>query len=209
MAYKFRHIGWADIRRKAEEVRELYCPGQVPIDIEAVIEFGFRLEIIPVPDLKHIIEFEGMLSKDCKTIMVDSYTFNHSSYEPRVRFTLAHELGHFCLHRDLYDSHNFRSPNEWYELLNSFDPEDLRRYENQANEFAGRLLVPVDKLEIEVEELADQVMQLERIARDKGLDDDEIRTSKKDWLLGKLGRHFHVSKSVIDLRLGFERIATP
>lgn len=209
MAYKFRYISWADIRRKAEEVRERYCPGQVPIDIEAVIEFGFGLEIRPVRDLKHIIEFEGMLSKDCKTIMVDSYTFNHPSYEPRVRFTLAHELGHLCLHRDLYESHNFRSPNEWYELLESFDPEDLRRYENQANEFAGRLLVPVEVLERKVEELADQMIQLEQIACAKGIDDDEIRTSKKDWLLGQLSRHFHVSTSVIDLRLSFEKIPTP
>lgn len=64
---------------------------------------------------------------------------NKKHHPKRQRFTLAHELGHFYLHKDKTDS--------------EFDDEVLYRIENSssieyaANEFAARLLIPQDRLE--------------------------------------------------------------
>ena len=55
----------------------------------------------------------------------------------RQRFTMAHELGHYMLHRgkniEFADTTFFRS-------------EDMDSVEYHANEFASRLLMPEDKL---------------------------------------------------------------
>jgi Zn-dependent peptidase ImmA (M78 family) len=69
---------------------------------------------------------------------------NVKHHKKRQRFTLAHELGHYCLHRGKNDV--------------AFEDEVLYRIENSssieyaANEFAARLLIPQDRLEKKIEE---------------------------------------------------------
>ena len=59
-----------------------------------------------------------------------------NSYEPRRRFTLAHEIGHFCLHIEsksaFTDSSKTMSRTESYWDV----------YESEANGFAAQLLMP-------------------------------------------------------------------
>jgi hypothetical protein len=60
-----------------------------------------------------------------------------NAYPPRRRFTLAHEVGHFCLHRSAHrhefiDDKHSMSRNESY----------WNRYESEANRFAAELLMP-------------------------------------------------------------------
>lgn len=69
---------------------------------------------------------------------------NAKHHKKRQRFTLAHELGHYCLHRGKNDV--------------AFEDEVLYRIENSssieyaANEFAARLLIPQDRLEKKIED---------------------------------------------------------
>lgn len=62
---------------------------------------------------------------------------NSSQFDTTKTFTLAHELGHFLLHKD---EKNFR-----IDLLNYLE-DDPKNQETEANYFAGSLLVPKDKL---------------------------------------------------------------
>lgn len=56
----------------------------------------------------------------------------------RRRFTIAHELGHWLLHRDLYEAHP-----ETYGFLPRFqNTDDQGPLEREANCFAAHLLVP-------------------------------------------------------------------
>lgn len=60
-----------------------------------------------------------------------------NDYPPRMRFTLAHEIGHYCLHsakskKGFIDSQKTMSRTESY-----WDP-----YESEANSFAAQLLMP-------------------------------------------------------------------
>lgn len=61
-----------------------------------------------------------------------------NTYTPRRRFTLAHEIGHFCMHRSKQDefiddkSTMSRSESYW------------NRYESEANSFAADLLMPTN-----------------------------------------------------------------
>lgn len=60
-----------------------------------------------------------------------------NSYLPRRRFTLAHEIGHFCMHRSgdeltFVDNKSTMSRSESY----------WTRHESEANNFAAELLMP-------------------------------------------------------------------
>ena len=65
----------------------------------------------------------------------------------RQRFTIAHELGHYILHRDLigdgiYDNKGYRC-----EYPNKYNNPNIGRYqETEANKFAVNLLMPMDKI---------------------------------------------------------------
>ena len=62
---------------------------------------------------------------------------NSNQSDTTKNFTLAHELGHFLLHKD---ESNFRID------LQDYSEEDADNQETEANFFAGCLLMPKDKL---------------------------------------------------------------
>lgn len=63
----------------------------------------------------------------------------------RLRFTVAHELAHYFLHRELPQAAAFASLPDFARWTASYGG---RKYsvEQEANEFAGRLLVPETRL---------------------------------------------------------------
>ena len=76
--------------------------------------------------------------------------YNDLHYSQRQRFTIAHELGHYVLHRDILgdgtnDTKMYRTnPNSSH-----YNPNISTRHEQEANEFASRILMPqkfIDKL---------------------------------------------------------------
>ena len=69
---------------------------------------------------------------------------NHS--ETRQRFTIAHELGHFLLHR--YDAENLHVDYTFrVKLRDDLSSQGTDIEEREANYFAAELLMPVDFLE--------------------------------------------------------------
>jgi Zn-dependent peptidase ImmA (M78 family) len=64
--------------------------------------------------------------------------------EGRIRFTLAHELGHYLCHRQLQGEFNCSEA----DTLHWESPE--RQMENQANEFASYLLMPRTDFEAQI-----------------------------------------------------------
>jgi Zn-dependent peptidase ImmA (M78 family) len=78
------------------------------------------------------------------TIYVDA-----NAHPNRQRFTIAHELGHFFLHRDTLNSASHgvvRMDRDSDTTVNHLNTSD-RIKETQANRFAAELLVPLEKLE--------------------------------------------------------------
>jgi Zn-dependent peptidase ImmA (M78 family) len=64
--------------------------------------------------------------------------YNHTLSAGRIRFTLAHELGHFLLHRNKKNSFQCSD----MDMLNWSDEE--KNIESQADVFASYLLMPLD-----------------------------------------------------------------
>ncbi len=76
-------------------------------------------------------EISGMLDVKNKKIYIEK---THS--QPRKNFTIAHELGHYCLHQDISDT---------FEDQIFFRSNSIDLYESQANNFAAELLMPRDE----------------------------------------------------------------
>jgi hypothetical protein len=98
---------------------------------------------------------------------------NRHELPERQRFTLAHEIGHFMLHRDkigggIVDNIMYRSN------LSS-------RYEVEANKFAADLVMPIHHVRRKLNELGGMVSDETVIA---------------------LSNHFRVSQAAMRIRLG-------
>jgi hypothetical protein len=84
--------------------------------------------------------FEGLLARDPTDPKVWGIAYNGTVSPERQRFTIAHELGHFVLHR--HRQQDFHCDKE--SVYSGH--ETLRRIEREADDFAGNLLMPGDWL---------------------------------------------------------------
>lgn len=147
MPPEFQHITFAHCCETAEEVRNKYGQSQeIPINIDHLIEIGVGIEIVPMDGLRNDLDIYGFLSNDRSTIFVDSGMMITQKFEAALRFTMAHELGHYFLHRDFYETNRITTAKDWKTLLSQIDGANLVSYEDQADEFAGRLLIPLTQL---------------------------------------------------------------
>lgn len=132
-------LGRLEIEKKAQELLDLYFDGSFPVNIESVCDY-LGLAIMPVRGLKGYFGVDAFIAADFKTIYVDEVGFRAGTN--RYRFSLAHEIGHFVLHRE-YFPNRIESLEEW---IGSSAYSGRNYVEYQANYFAGCLLAPEDEL---------------------------------------------------------------
>lgn len=185
----------------ADKVREEYGGGKFPVDPEHIWEFGLGREIRPSRGLG-IRGTEAILHGDFNVIAVDADKFDNPAFHQRIRFSIAHEIGHFFLHCLSGKCPRFQSVDEWLAWYDNLDDNDYRFLENHANQFAGRLLVPPDRLRTELQVAWDNLPG--------DLDQNIIRLPEGDEYFAKLvNRRFNVSASVITRRLKHEDLWPP
>jgi len=191
------------IREEAEHFRKEHIFTQdLPVDIEHVVEATMGINIIPVESLQKHCDMEGFISKDYNYIYVDKFLYADDRYYKRVRFTIAHEIGHHVLHRSTIDSQKFNDEEEWMRFRMGLNDETLGWFETQASEFAGRLLVPVDPLIEEFRSKRESILKQYSSWDSKPLSDDDLFS----MVAPKICRRFDVSVDVIERRLRKENI---
>jgi len=95
--------------RKIEELREQFevlREDRTPIDVFAFFEIDLKLDPIPFDDLTAKYRVEAAIKADFTGIYLDAEQYMRMEKGPdwklnRLRFTVAHELAHYLLHRDL------------------------------------------------------------------------------------------------------------
>ena len=113
-------LSYRDLRRRAGDfLRTRHPAGTIPVPIEEIVEFRYRMDIIPVPGLQDAFEVDGFISSDLKAITVDASMQKHRP--GRYRFTLAHELAHAVLHRRIFLANRFGRVEDW----KRFQKDDL------------------------------------------------------------------------------------
>lgn len=136
-----RYIAPDNLENEAQRFLQEFHPSlAVPVPIEAIVEFRLGLEVIPVPNLWRGFEVDGFLALDGGRIFVDEWQMEHM--ETRYRFTLAHEIGHWILHRDLYADADVVDLDSYLNAYEAMSDEDQDHWEFQARNLGGRILLP-------------------------------------------------------------------
>lgn len=184
---------YEDLRKKADEFLATYNPsGAIPVPIEEIVEFDFGINVVPVLGLQREFEVEGFTSSDLKNIYVDEYVY--TDYLNRYRFTLAHEIGHIILHRNLYNTNRISSIAGWKEFINSMTEEEHGWLEYQGYAFAGLVLVPRESLIKHTSELVKKI-------KGKKISLEHNWDFAWELIIAHLRKAFQVSSSVIEKRL--------
>lgn len=146
---KAPYLSSENIRQKVNKFRVEYWDESVPVDIEKIIESKLKIDIIPIPNLLDSCNSDALITSDWSSIYVDSAKYMDDRYQDRLRFSLAHEIGHFILHKEIYASFGIKSYTDFYNFFEKIDPQEYSYFEIQANKFASCLLIPEDMLEEE------------------------------------------------------------
>ena len=153
--FKCKWIDPISLWNIADETRNKYWPeSKLPVNTEEIVEFRLRLNIEPVKYLLSTIDIDAYLKRDLSGIVVDYDCYMNDKFANRMRFSFSHELGHFFLHKELYIEFEIDFPEDWKDFILNVPESEYRNFEWQANEFAGRFLVPYPELEAETEKVS-------------------------------------------------------
>lgn len=165
-----------DLRKKIiDEAKKMFNDKKEIDVIELASKQGIDLIAVDTND-----EYNAHIQYDDDSQKFTIYINANHPYN-RVKFSVAHELGHYVLHPDLIRKHKIVARSR----IDHLDP----KAEKEANNFAGELLMPQELVEEELKELRLQ---------DKYIDQD---------LLAKLVEIFKVSREAMQIqltKLGYE-----
>ena len=203
--FKCKWIEPASLRDVADEARNKYWPeATLPVDAEGIVEFRLSLDIEPIKNLLSTIDIDAYLKRDLSGIVVDYDCYMKDKFANRMRFSFAHELGHFFLHKELYLKFGISSPEEWKDFILNVPENEYKSFEWQANEFAGRLLVPYLQLDAETEKAVD-ILRENNFIRFLHVDSDAVLSRISPMLC----KPFGVSTEVIETRVKREHLWPP
>jgi Zn-dependent peptidase ImmA (M78 family) len=125
---------YENAKKKAEILLKENSITQPPVLLYKIAK-NYELDVFNANFNKYKDKVSGVLDIDQKTIYI-----NNEDKFKRQRFTVAHELGHWFLHKNTIE----KDKSQYKVLLRqcSILKEDLPYLEKEANCFAANLLVP-------------------------------------------------------------------
>jgi len=193
-----------EIAAKANAFLTKYSLSSIPIDIELVVERDLGIHIVPYSYLKREYGVDGCSAYNGSTIYVDGYAYNQVTN--RLRFTVAHELGHLILHKQYLQQVSWSSVEEWMHTLGQLNTKDIEFMEYQAHAFAGLVLVPQDELKIRFNEQLQEFQPQIQQARDNGLSQADYVGHLVFAIADRLSREFEVSREAITKSIRFDSL---
>lgn len=191
------YLPYERLRPLADQfLTDYHVTRSIPVPIEQIVEFGFEIDVIPVPGLMDTHEIDASISSDLTTIYVDKFIY--LKRPNRYRFSLAHEIAHRVLHADIFRSLNFNTIAEWKQAIQAIPDSQRRFIELQAYCFAGLVLVPPDSLRTAFEKLED-------VAAEAGILLEHPSDAERELAESHLARYFQVSSAVISRRMNYDK----
>ncbi len=185
------------IEKQANIFREKFWDKSIPVEIEAIIDFKLDIQINPIKGMMSECGTDAFITPDWQFINVDYDRYMDERYKKRLRFSLAHEIGHFVLHKKIHKQFNITVIKDIYKFYEELLERQYGRLETQANIFAEYLLIPKDKLIIERNK---QLKQFEEN------DDFELEKIDKEtlnsYLANPVSNIFGVSEEAAQIALG-------
>ena len=202
--FKAPFIAKERIWNEADQLRAAHPAGRsLPVRVLDLAEFDLGLDLVPVDGLREQLDIDALLVGDLRSILLDKRSFMSPRLEYRMRFSVAHEIGHLILHRDIYAGIQHVTAKEWFEYISSIPDTEYGWVEWQAYEFAGRLLVPPELLR-EAFKVAIQTAQAAGYADWLNADETAL-----DYIATRIAAKFGVSAEVVAKRLRVEKLWPP
>lgn len=127
------------------------------------------------------------------------HIYKHDNLQRR-RFTIAHELGHFCLRHDRYLQFDSILEQDVTEKVKSEIGRNYDRLEYQANAFASELLLPNNVFEVATGLLRQELGITNRGHGYIFVDKQPRNISDYNQLLQRLSQYFDVSAEAIEIK---------
>jgi len=135
---------FSQIDTRAEEILRQTRLLRVPVDVELVAHrLNLRTEAAPLGET-----VSGLLVVEKGHGVIG---YNATQAFVRQRFTIAHEIGHFVLHRSDTPSDLFIDTHYIVYRRDELSSTGEDRREREANRFAAALLMPADLLRTEIQ----------------------------------------------------------
>ena len=190
---------YSEVGKIANKFLDEYHPSlEIPIPIEDIIDLKMGFNIFPFPRLFKDFGLNGFLSADMSTIYVDEVQYEQ--YNEKYRYTLAHELGHFLLHKSVYENLPYKSPDGFINWRMNVPPQEIGWFETHGNWFAGHVLVPTSCLENVCRET---VLKYQ----DTFSEFDSIPDDIWSYISNEVATYFDVNPPVIEAQIKKENIA--
>ena len=183
-----------EIEHESDTFRKKFWGNSIPVNIENIIELKLSFDIIPVPGFQNLWGTDALVSSNWQAIYVDKNAYLDERYQNRLRFSLAHEIGHFVLHRSLYNALAIKDISDFYDLFKHIPQEQYSYLETQANKFANYLLVPRNVLASSRDKALKAVVEHKQLEKlDKG--------TLNSYLAIPMSKLFGVSEKVVEIAL--------
>ena len=195
---QIRFIQPDDIETVAREARQRFGVGELPIDVEYVLDVKLGMDLVPVHGLRDRISGgDAFAARDWSAIYYDP-----GPIATRIRYSFAHELGHFLMHKDVIDALPVTEAiDDWAELYANLPADAVGSAETQANMFAAAFLMPEDDVEAGFRAALQELEKQRRQAIDAGLPRRAYVPSILDRIATKLAPDFDVSLETMAYRL--------
>lgn len=180
-----------EIKRCADEFRKKHWGDIIPVNIEFIIENKIGIDIIPIPGLKDQCNTDAFISSDWQSVYVDNDKYLEDSYYNRLRFSIAHEIGHSVLHKELYESLRIESFEDFRKFIGEAPGIQYSYIETQANKFANYFLVPRNILAVKREIIISQYAEI------RSIDEAQINS----YIATPLSKEFGVSPEAMEIAL--------
>ena len=151
--YELEQIA-ADALRDAQ-----HCFKGQRVDIERLILEKFRIKIETFVDLRRRWDTYAFIDTTGSTIFIDAELMNEDRLEKKYRFTLAEELAHFLIHRQLFAE--CRTIEDRFRIEEKLDERTRVYMETNAKALASAILMPKATIEPLVESLAHKLVDPE------------------------------------------------
>jgi len=189
------------IEQICERFRAQHCAGyDFPLDIDLITEKEVKLDLIPIGGIRSA-RVSAFLKSDFSGIVVDLIEFTDDRYQARMRFSIAHELGHYVMHQDLCKLFRIDTIDDYIKFILCMDEGAYRSVEFQANWFAATLLTPRAAL---IRELAKARAESLHLIPADYQRDPELSLL---WIAPAVARHFGVSYEMIERRIREEGLS--
>lgn len=155
-----KYLEFEAIEKEANEFRFKYqAKGDCPVPIMDIVQFDLGISIIPVFGLESKCNTYSLITSSWEYIYVDNerYLDRFQAYDKKINFSVAHEIGHYVLHSDTYNKLGIEGVDDFYKYFEGMSEGTYKRLELQANMFAGKLLVPADILQKEINNCYEEI----------------------------------------------------